>query len=684
MAGGHGLMLKNLGKKSIQTKAKRRMGIGTKLVAICLLISLIPLGAAGFLSYNKAQKALLTSMDHILLSRAQDTAKGLNDWILAMQDDIEGLAQTPPLLTTDEAINKYVMRQVSKSPNYETMFTVNCEGMIDHHSSASGIGLDVSQREYFQEAMKGNAYISDVTISKLSGKPAFYIAAPLKDDFGHGIGALVGAVSLDKITNGILSIEVGARGYAYLIDQKGTFLAHPVQEIVLNEAENAFVTDNDHSKQITQDMVDGKTGNDIDLYKGVSKHLGYAPIEVTGWSIGVNAPNDDELFFKDVKQLRNFLMMLTIIAAIIIFFVAIGFSRKMVAPLKELMQAAEMISEGDLTAAVKVKTHDEVGQLGQVFIKMVDNLRQLINHVGHATESLGASSQQMSASAQQTTSMAEQMTQTVDELAKGATEQATMVEQTSVTINQMAATIQQVAEGAQEANEAGRKAGEASQKGKQAVDKAIETMEEAQRTVKESADATKALGENSKEIGKIVEVITGIADQTNLLALNAAIEAARAGEQGRGFAVVADEVRKLAEESSSAAGQIAQLIAQVQQETDKTVDLMNSGAEVVSEGSSAIMETGKTFDEIITTVDNIAVASAGAAIQLQEMSAGSQQIVAAVDNIANITEESAAGAQQAASATQEQMASIEEIAASSQSLAQMAEELQKQVGKFKM
>ncbi len=662
----------------------KKMGLRTKLVAICLLIALIPLGVASFLSYHKARKALLTSMDHILLARAQDTAKGLNDWVLAMRDDVKGMALTPPFLDTDEEVNEYLQEKVESSSNYESLFTVNTEGIIDHHNDVSVVGIDVSQRDYFQAALNGSTFISEVHVSTRTGQPAFYIAAPLKDDNAQVTGVLATSVSLDKITEDTLSIKIGSSGYSYMIDHQGVFLAHPNPEIVMNEKENAFITDNDHSKQITQDMVDGKTGNDIDVYNGVTKHLGYAPIEATGWSIGITAPNNDKLFFKDVKQLRDFLLILVIIASILIILAAEVVARNIAKPIMKLTTAAEIISNGDLTAEIKVTTNDEVGQLGQAFRKMVENLRQLINHLANTANSLGASSQQMAASAQQTTSMAEQMTQTVDELAKGATEQATTVEQTAENINQMAQGIQQVAENTQDTNAACENAEDASQKGKHAVDHAIETMADAQRVVKESALATEALGDNSKEIGNIVQVITGIADQTNLLALNAAIEAARAGEQGKGFAVVADEVRKLAEESSHAAGQIAQLIAEVQQGTDKTVHLMNKGAEAVEEGSQAVMETGKAFDDIHKTIDKIVTDVQESSAITQQMSAGSEQIVGAVNNIANITEESAAGTQQAASATQEQMASIEEIAASAQNLAEMAEELQKQVAQFKM
>ncbi len=653
-----------------------------KLVVFCLLMALIPLGIANFLSYSKAQKALSARLDHLLLMRAYDTANGLDDWIIAMRDDVQGMSLTLPDVQTDDEINNYLKQRVKRCNNYDAMFTVNMEGIISHHSNTSGIGIDVSGQDYFREALKGNTFISDVMVSQFTGDPIFYISTLVKDNDDKGTGVLVTGVSMNKISHNILNIKLGTLGYAQLIDKKGIFLVHPNKDFVMNEKKSAFVTDDKHAKQVTEHMVNGKTGNDIYIYNKIQRHVGYAPIAATGWSIGFIVPDNDPRLFKDINQLRHYLLSLVLAAVILITVMTTVIACRIVRPIKELTAVANVISSGDLTAEVKVATNDEVGQLASAFKKMVDSLRETLHHVAFAAENLSASSEEIAASLQQTSSMTEQMTLTVDELAKGATEQASMVEETSDTINQMATSMQQIAGNAQMTNEEGKNAKEAADNGKIAVDKAIQKMVDAQEAVKESAVATKALGENSQEIGKIVEVITGVADQTNLLALNAAIEAARAGEQGRGFAVVADEVRKLAEESSNAAGQIEQLIAQVQQETDSTVALMNKGAEVVEEGSSAVIETGDAFKDIHTSIDRIATEVEEVSAASQQISVGSGQVVGAINNIANITEESAAGTQQAALATQEQMGAIEEIAASSENLARLAEELQKQVGKF--
>ncbi len=203
-------------------------------------------------------------------------------------------------------------------------------------------------------------------------------------------------------------------------------------------------------------------------------------------------------------------------------------------------------------------------------------------------------------------------------------------------------------------------------------------------TVNTSASVVAKLGERSKEIGQIVDTISGIASQTNLLALNAAIEAARAGEQGRGFAVVAEEVRKLAEQSQEATQRIAELIGHIQTDTDKAVDAMNDGTREVKTGAEVVDSAGTAFREIVELVSQGSGQIRDISAAVQEMASGSQQIVGLVKKIDILSKTSAGEAQSVSAATEEQLASMEELATSSQALAQLAQDLQTAVAKFRV
>ncbi|BCJ86548.1 hypothetical protein skT53_15330 [Effusibacillus dendaii] len=222
------------------------------------------------------------------------------------------------------------------------------------------------------------------------------------------------------------------------------------------------------------------------------------------------------------------------------------------------------------------------------------------------------------------------------------------------------------------------------EEGNQAIRTAISQMNSIQNTVSGLAKVITGLGERSQEIGQIVEAITSIASQTNLLALNAAIEAARAGEHGRGFAVVADEVRKLAEQSSISAQQISELIATIQEETNKAVESMERGTKEVSEGITAVNLAGESFEQIGHSITDVSSQMQEVSAASKQMSTNSQQVIKSIDTISEITESTAAGAQNVSAASEEQLATMEEITASANALAQMAEELQKIVMKFKV
>ncbi|WP_371363682.1 methyl-accepting chemotaxis protein [Sporomusa rhizae] len=209
-------------------------------------------------------------------------------------------------------------------------------------------------------------------------------------------------------------------------------------------------------------------------------------------------------------------------------------------------------------------------------------------------------------------------------------------------------------------------------------------MAQIEETVRNSAQVVAKLGERSKEIGQIVDAISGIAGQTNLLALNAAIEAARAGEQGRGFAVVAEEVRKLAEQSQEAAKKIAGLIGEIQGDTDKAVASMNDGTREVNVGADVVNAAGVAFREIIDMVSQVSSQIKEISAAIQQMASGSQQIVGSVKKIDDLSKSSAGEAQNVSAATEEQLASMEEIASASQALAQLAQDLQVAVARFRV
>jgi len=288
----------------------------------------------------------------------------------------------------------------------------------------------------------------------------------------------------------------------------------------------------------------------------------------------------------------------------------------------------------------------------------------------------------LSAGAEQSAQASYQVAAAIAEVSMGAEKQLSAVNETSASVEQMSAGIQHMMDNAKIVVKSSEQTALSAAEGSQAIKKTIQQMMNIEETVTGSADVVMNLGERSKEIGQIVDTISGIAEQTNLLALNAAIEAARAGEQGRGFAVVADEVRKLAEQSQEASKQIALLISGIQHDTQKAVVSINEGTHQVKLGTEVAETAGQAFNEIADLVNQVSSQIGEISEDIQQMAVGSEKVVSSVTDIYEISREISGQTQTVSAATEEQSASMEEVSSSSQILAKMAEELQETLKKF--
>lgn len=305
---------------------------------------------------------------------------------------------------------------------------------------------------------------------------------------------------------------------------------------------------------------------------------------------------------------------------------------------------------------IPVASEDEVGRASRALNTMKNNLRGMIQSIAQTAEHVASASEQISSSAAQQ--------------AQSADTQKDQASQVATAMQEMSSTVQQVSENSNRAAEASRQAAETALHGGRTVDESLAKMRLIATAVSGTAKKVEELGKRSDEIGRIVGVIDDIADQTNLLALNAAIEAARAGEQGRGFAVVADEVRKLAERTTSATKEIAHMIKNIQDETRVAVTAMETGTRQVEEGVHSTVEAGKSLKQIIEMAEQVGEMITHIATAATEQSSASEQVNQSMDQIARLVQESAAGSQESAKACQH--------------LSGLALDLQKMVSDFRL
>lgn len=394
----------------------------------------------------------------------------------------------------------------------------------------------------------------------------------------------------------------------------------------------------------------------------------------------INTINDVE--FAVVKK-----MLIGIQIAAIVLLVAIGFyiSKMIIKPINVMLEFSRELANGDFR--VKTRTfisQDEFGQLADALIEVRSTLCNLMKQIHISAEQVAASSEELTASADQSAQAANQVAISITDVARGAEKQLAIVSDTAKVVDGMSGDIQQIAVNSLQVSKQSIQATEKAKTGNLSVEKAVLQMSQIEQTVVKSADVVAKLGERSKEIGQIVDTISGIASQTNLLALNAAIEAARAGEQGRGFAVVADEVRMLAEQSQEAAKKIAVLINEIQGDTENAVLAMSEGTKEVKIGAEVVTESGEVFKEITALVGQVSIAVEDISKSIEQVALGSKKIVVSVENIDQLSQQAAGEAENVSAATEEQSASMEEIASSSQELAKLAMGLREAVGKFQV
>ncbi len=305
----------------------------------------------------------------------------------------------------------------------------------------------------------------------------------------------------------------------------------------------------------------------------------------------------------------------------------------------ELLAEMERFAQGDLTVTVTAQKNDVIGTLFDGFNRAISNIREIVQKVAEAVSATASASSQISSS--------------TEEMAAGSNEQTMQASEVAGAVEEMTKTIQETTRNASAAAETAKKAGDTAKEGGKVVLETINGMGRIAAVVKRSADTVVALGKSSDQIGEIVQVIDDIADQTNLLALNAAIEAARAGEQGRGFAVVADEVRKLAERTTKATKEIASMIRQIQKDTHEAVSSMTQGTREVEAGKAMADKAGASLNEIISGAAMVVDMATQVAMTSEQQAVASEQISKNIEAISSVTQESAAGTQQIARAAED-------------------------------
>ena len=460
-----------------------------------------------------------------------------------------------------------------------------------------------------------------------------------------------------------------------LYDQDGTVVVSSDEKKIGGTIESA---------SILSSIKDGET-----LSYGKEENLAsYIPMYDPTQSeiIGVIGIHQDLTVIQETKQQIIYISLLIASATLlVVLLVSIKFSKTLSKPIKNIAERMRELATGNLSITIKDSNRkDEVGQLTDAMQTMRDTLHDTIEKVAEASSSVMLQSEELTQSANEVKTGSEQIAMTMQEIAYGTEKQADAASELANTMGTFDAKVRDTSERGEQIQQSSTDVLSMTSEGKRLMDSSAQQMKKIDEIVQEAVEKMANLNNQTQEITKLVSVIQSIAAQTNLLALNAAIEAARAGEHGKGFAVVADEVRKLAEQVSISVTDITGIVNDIQVESTEATESLLNGYKEVEQGTLHIQTTSATFNGIDEAVTGMAETINGIAKNLSDLAANSQALNHSIEEIAAVSEESAAGIEETAATSQQSSSSMEEVADGAENLAGLADQLNGLVRQFKL
>ncbi|MNW29027.1 Methyl-accepting chemotaxis protein McpB [compost metagenome] len=652
-------------------KHKFVLTLRLRLYVAFLLVLLIPSIFIGWMTYSTSRGTVANQIREDAAKAVSIANKMVETSVSSKWHNVEYLSGqfNGSMIEGNHSplIEPRLVEYVKLNPDVLDIFIGTPDGLMIRGVPKDVQGYDPRSRDWYKMAMEqpGKTVVTSVVLNS-SGTPVVNMAKTLPD----GSGVLGMSLNLERIQE-LASIKVGKEGYILILDSTQKMVVHPAIE------SGTTVDSVDLLK-----MYDAPGGYYAYSNEGKDMTLDYVTNETTGWKIAGTMSNSE--IDDTVEGIRNTTLIVILVSLVVVVAMITIIVRAILVPIRRLQVSAERISQGDLSGKIETGPADEIGMLARYFQQMVENLRTMIQGVGATTDRVNASAEELAAGAEQTTQSIEHVTVAMQELAEGSERQIERMGNSSDRMNEVSSNVSNVTGQIRDMSDRLRSTSTSAEEGSGSVLQAVELMQGMQRTVNDLGQVIESLTLRSAEIGDIVEDISGIAKQTNLLSLNASIEASRAGEHGKGFAVVANEVRKLAEDSAGSAARIGRRIAAIQSDMDKAQRAMRDTQERMTEGVSAVQNSGESFNLI--QADIAAASTSAEAIReaAQEMEKSTAEVVQSIREILNLSSEASANTQSISAAAEEQLASMEEVSSAATDLSSMAEELQGMVGRFRV
>lgn len=656
--------------------------LGTKLTLLIVGLLIVVSLALNMISYLNSTNALIEQVELNIENKAQDVSHYIEQYFDGVHIQIDSIAMQEAVRSMDKERQNAFLTQVMEESSDFLAFGIVDEAGIAHYTD--GTTADLADRDYIQQAFKGETVMSEIVISRVTGEPVIMLASPI--DTKNGETALLLARMDGYILSDVVSeITIGQTGHAYIVNKEGVFQGHSNKEYVKNGVN--YLEDNvnpEEAKVIEQLLANEEGIISYEYADGTEHYIGYHKLP-NGMKIGVVAVKEEML--ESLNSLKKDSIISSIIVILIGALLGIFVSRRIIRPIIEFVKVSEKLSVGDFTVEIPqqyTKRSDELGTLARAQCRMVTNMKDMVQQVNINAKDVGEASYELLGDVNRVRNSTTIISDAMKEINEGADTQSTMADESAQSMEQMAIGISSVAGVANTVVNHTQVIGEKIHVAERAVAQSMEQMQAIQQGTEIELQVIRQLEQESQEIGLISKIITDISDQTNLLALNASIEAARAGETGKGFAVVADEVRKLSEQTAQSAAQINALIDKVQGYTKDAVKAAVSGEENVELGLQTINQLESSFTVIMESIEKITFEIEHLSASTQEMSANTEEVTASIEEMSAVANTSTNKVHDVTYSVTDQTEAVQAMAARAEQMSEMAVALQKTVQQFKL
>lgn len=651
----------------------------TKLIAVLIAISVIPIVLSGINSYVVAKRVLNDKLEVTSTQTIHEVTRGIDNYLNAMSNIVYILSKDTNLIEANNPtyfeFAKGLMANTRASDDKIINIFAGTETGMFYTDPVANLpaGFDHRKRDWYIQAVNNpnKVIITDPYIDTASKEMVITIASSIQKDSN-----LVGVVGIDieltKYSESLSNISIGKEGYLFVTDQNGVILAHPNQGYIGQNMAD-FFTIWDDVKNNADGFLDYES-------QGTKGFVVYNTSDVTSWKV-IAAMNNSELS-NDTRDIRNVIAYLIIFTIIAASLCAIFFTKPISKNINLLIKAFYELSKGNLRTSVSIHSKDEFQVLGEHFNEMVVNMSNLIHNVNEASTTVLDTSIVLANMSEETNASLSEVARAVEEVAKGTMEQAQNAADGATSVTDLADKLNLINSSTNMMDSLSKNANELTMQGLSRMENLMTKSDHTKQSTSKVSELVYETSESMEQISAISTTIEKITAQTNLLALNASIEAARAGESGKGFAVVANEIRNLADQSKSSTVKIKKIIEEIAEKTALSVEAMEITQKNVEEQVSLVNQTQSLFQNIMEAVNVLSNKVTEIKQSTEEISNQKNNIVFQIENISAISEEAASATEEVTSSTEQISATMDEITKQAVELQRLSEELKNKINTF--